>query len=204
MPSHRCDHRTPVSTFVESQRPRAGSRLSSFLHGYSVMDKKQKTHPTGIREPSQPQAHPSCRDQEGLYCFSPKSRSRTSTLSMIDPIHSPIHGTGPLLPDNLEYHRNHDHNGYNHPSVTSRAYPKEFYYPRRPNPKGRHHHSRRRKPSKRTRTRFPHIADPRVRHKLIGTLTSGTLLALILITCTTPSPLLTNPLTHLPPPTQPL
>lgn len=178
-----------MATFAASQRPRPGTRLSSFLHGESVMDQFRKV-PAGRGKVSYayPQKVHTARHEFGHYqsqseTHPPISRSPSSTRSIIDPLHSPINFSRPMTNEILESVDSHNPE-YVHPAFTS---PDVQEKGRSSRPRRKAKHGRRKAEltsNPHPRTCFPQIMDRHIRQKMLGCLLSGTLLTIVLTTCT--------------------
>ncbi len=174
-----------TSRFMASQRPPRGSRLSAWIHGFSVVNDDRRRPPPHNRKTS----------HTHTYCYSRTPRRRdhdrvtglrpvNSTRGVIDPVHSPSHGTFPVLAHTQ---------GYGHPQRGLSTY--DGYPARLVTNTG---HSRSETRHQRTRTKQVHkkgqqpllvdTSDPRIKWKIIGSLISGTILAILLTTCTPPFP----------------
>lgn len=108
-----------------------------------------------------------------------RTRSQASTRGLIDPNHSPTSGireTG--------HRRGPTHTAYAERLFTGMGYPSH---------EDRHGKHRRKRPtkmdSKKKRTCLPQTTDPKIRQKIIGCLFFGTLLTIVLTTCTPIAPL---------------
>lgn len=173
-----------TSRFMASQRPPRGSRLSAWIHGISVVNEDRGRASTHNRNAS----------HTSTYCYSrtPRRRSRdrvtelrplNSSRGIVDPVHSPAHGTFPVSAG--------AHPGdYQRPWQTYNGGPTGI--PRETaHAQARFCHRRTRTKSNQKKGQKPSLAnpsDPKVRQKAIGSLASGTILAILLITCTLSSP----------------
>ncbi len=172
------------SRFLASQRIPKGSRLSAWLHGFSVVGNQQR--PTVAHHRKVSHTTTQC------YSRTPR-RSRTqnrptglrpanSTRGVIDPVHSPTTSCWPLSNRSFDDRRGRDR----------QLSTLEPYTPRTPatasSPhlkSGTHRRKKVHKSSKKPqRICFPHVTDPKLRHKILGCLFFGTLLTLVLTTCT--------------------
>ena len=170
-----------AARFKTAQRPPPGSRLSAWLHGFSVVDNNR------IR----PAMHTRNVSQTNTYCYhqTPRPRSRervnglrpaTSTRGVIDPVHSPPTGGWhvpsasqhiqnqhvPMSPLDAYQTNSHGEMGYQPPKIKN------------PKAKGKDVQK------KQGRACFPHIKDPKIRQKAIGCLLFGTILIIVLTICT--------------------
>lgn len=172
-----------------SQRPRQHSRLSSYLHGFSVVGGDDS-----IQTPSRPRKMYHYSTQ--CYARTPRTvrtqrdanttglRPANSTRGVIDPVHSPNSATWPLTP-HIQDERDRDRRRLTMDAHQSRALTEPGY-------------SQQRMKHRRTRTivsrkedgksLLSHKRDPKVRKKIIGCLVFGTLLAIVLTTCTSHLP----------------
>ena len=182
-----------LTAFMDSQRPPPGSHLSAFLHGESTFgdsrsggEREEEIQP--VRRATAP-IHSNPRETLQGY-YGPGVRPRASTMSIIDPVHSP--NTRPRSPDRsttlYQEPGNREASGGNN----SRPPPSyEWPYQDTGEWKKASKHSHHRpdvdfKAWRKARPRpmlFPNIMDRRIRQKSIGTLLSGTLLTLVLTTC---------------------
>ena len=172
------------SRFVASQRIPKGSRLSAWLHGFSVVGNQQR--PTV--------AHHRKVSHTTTQCYSRtprRSRTQTrptglrpanSTRGVIDPVHSPTTSCWPLSNQSFDDRRGRD----GQPSMFEHYTPWTPATASSPHLKsGTHRRKKNHKPSKKPQhTCFPHVNDPKLRHKIFGCLFFGTLLTLVLTTCT--------------------
>jgi len=172
-----------------SQRPRQNSRLSAFLHGFSVIGSDDS-----IQTPSRPRKMYHYSTQ--CYARTPRRirtqrnnnatglRPANSTRGVIDPVHSPNSATWPLTP-HIQDERDRDRHRLTMNAHQSRTLAEMGYLQQKPR-------------YRRTRTRISqkedgkslssHKKDPKIRKKIIGCLLFGTLLIIILTTCTQPLP----------------
>ncbi len=178
-----------TSRFMASQRPPRGSRLSAWIHGFSVVHDERGRPPTHNRKTS----------QTNTYCYSrtPRRKSRdrvtglrpvNSTRGVIDPVHSPSHSTFPVLARSQQGEHPSAYDGYQTRPLTDIRHPPS---------QTRHRRTRTKQVRKKGQQPFlVNTSDPKIRWKIIGCLLFGTILAILLTTCTTslPSP---HPLYHL-------
>lgn len=174
-------------TFFVSQRPRPGTRLSSFLHGESTFDRRKSSNGLCNFPPASAQNVRTARHELEYYpprdeTFHPGLRSPSSTRSVIDPLHSPIMVSRPMANDHLEDAVN-ERAKYVHPAFASPLLSERQRGPRERR-SNRHRGDGLKYPTKIVhRNRFPHDTDPRMRRILIGCLASATLLTVVLTTC---------------------
>ena len=173
------------SRLLASQRIPKGSRLSAWLHGCSVVGNQQR--PTV--------AHHRKVSHTTTQCYSRtprRSRAQTrptglrpanSTRGVIDPVHSPTTACWPLSNRSFDDLRDHNRQPYTFepytpftPATASSPHLKSG------NNRQKKIHKASQKPQ-RQRLCFPHVTDPKLRHKIFGTLFFGTLLTLVLTTC---------------------
>lgn len=174
-------------SFAVSQRPRPGTRLSSFLHGESTFHRRKSSKGLRSFPCASVQNVPTARHELEHYpprdeTFHPGLRSPSSTRSIIDPLHSPLNVSTPMA-DNDIADVPDDSAEYVHPAFASPPFPERQRVPQdwRSN---RHRRARPKHASEAAhRRRFPHNADPHTRRKLIGCLVSGTLLTVVMTTC---------------------
>ena len=194
--------------FVNSQRPPAGSHLSAWLHGDSTvvrnhLNSKQK--PTGRRKATHTRSStaPVERPRGGFEsCNVPRTRPRTSTLSLVDLMQAP-HRAGPRTASTSFYGPPRSRYNSTHPAFVGAAVPPyamgALQYPTRSNDiKCKHQHrprryataayEKQRQPLQQQQQQsrpmcFPSITDRKIRQKSIGTLVFGTLLMLVLTIC---------------------
>ena len=172
------------SRLVASQRIPKGSRLSAWLHGFSVVGNQQRPTVAHHRKVS----HTTTR----CYSRTPrKSRTQTrptglrpanSTRGVIDPVHSPTTSCWPLSNQSFDDRRGRDRQ----PSTFEPYAPWTPATASSPHLKsGTQRRKKNLKSSKKPKhTCFPHVNDPKLRHKIFGSLFFGTLLTLVLTTCT--------------------
>ena len=178
-----------AARFKVAQRPPPGSRLSAWLHGFSVVDYNR----------NRPRTHNRNVSQTNTYCYHqpPRRRSRervtglrpaNSTRGVIDPVHSPPTGAW-QIPSSGQ----HTQNQCLHPSsldayqITPRG--EVGYQP----PKVQNSKVKGKGVvKKQKRACFPRIKDPKIRQKAIGCLLFGTILIIVLTICTfsCPTPIL--------------
>ncbi|KAK0509151.1 hypothetical protein JMJ35_008522 [Cladonia borealis] len=170
------------SRLVASQRIPKGSRLSAWLHGFSVVGNQQR--PTV--------AHHRKVSHTTTQCYSRtprKSRTQTrptglrpanSTRGVIDPVHSPTTSCWPLSNQSFDDRRCRDRQ----PSTVEPYAPWTPATASSPHLKsGTQRRKKNLKSSKKPKhTCFPHVNDPKLRHKIFGSLFFGTLLTLVLTT----------------------
>lgn len=173
------------SRLLASQRIPKGSRLSAWLHGFSVVGNQQR--PTV--------AHHRKVSHTTTQCYSRtprRSRTQTrptglrpanSTRGVIDPVHSPTTSCWPLSNQSFDDRRGRDGQPPTFepytpwtPATASSPHLKSGTHRRKKNLK-----SSNKKPQ---HSCFPHVNDPKLRHKIFGCLFFGTLLTLVLTTCT--------------------
>lgn len=163
-----------MDRIIASQRIPRGSRLSGWLHGYSVSDKDRKRPPIHSKKTSHTSTHCFAATERGHQHHAPGIRSYPSTRGLIDPVHSPTYG-----PRQLTHGSDSRHEAY---LERLRA---ELRSPPRENRSNRRHRKKsKRAPARSERFCFPQIKDLRVRQKIIGCLFFGTLLTIVLTTCT--------------------
>ena len=176
-----------TSRFMASQRPPRGSRLSAWIHGFSTVNDDR----------GRPSKHNRKVSHTSTYCYSrtprrgsqdPATRLRpvNSIRGVIDPVHSPSHGTFPTLTHNQEgedhYRAHPTYNDYQ-----ARMVPEMGRAP----PETRHRRTRTKQVRKNGQQAFlVNTPDPIIRRKTIGCLLFGTLLTIVLTSCTPSLPTL--------------
>ena len=178
------------SRLLASQRIPKGSRLSAWLHGCSVVGNQQR--PTVAHHRKVSHTTTQC------YSRTPR-RSRTqsrptglrpanSTRGVIDPVHSPTTACWPLSNrsfDDLGGRDRHPH-AFEPYTPWTPATASSPHLKKRTNRQKKIYKSS--KKPQHQRLCFPHVTDSKLRHKIFGTLFFGTLLCLVLTTCTLPPP----------------
>ena len=175
------------SQFIASQRPPQGSRLSAWLHGSSAIGNERR--PKATRSYTTTQCY-SRTPRRGRSQHQPTAlRHTASTRGVIDPVHSPTSSSWPLSNESFEVRRDRDRDRRlstlePYQAITRREplYPQSKTGPQR---KGTRKVVVRKKGD---RTCLPAVADPKIRRKIIGCLFFGTLLTIVLTTCTLPLP----------------
>ena len=171
-----------MDRFLASQRIPHGSRLSGWLHGSSVRRNDGKKPPAHSRKPKPSHTSTYCfaAAEQGHQNHAPGIRSYPSTRGIIDPVYSPTYS-----PRQLMYGSDPRHHAY-----LERLRAELSSAPREHGNKSHHRQRSKRSPSKNERLCFPHIKNMKLRQKIIGCLFFGTLLTILLTTCTSifPSP----------------
>ena len=157
-----------------SQRPRQHSRLSAFLHGFSVVGEESNTPPARPRK--------MYRYSTRCYARTPRTvrsehhqialRPATSTRGVIDPVHSPTSATWPLT-----HHIQTTGAGTDLANVAVEMTIKPSKH--RPYAKSKIGGKMRSE-----RDAFFRTTNPNIRKKVVGCLFFGTLLTIVLTTCT--------------------
>lgn len=170
----------PSSRFKESQRIPRGSRLSAWLHGFSVVNDER----------GRPAAHNRKASHTSTYCYSrtPRRRSQdranglrpvASTRGVIDPMHSPSTGAWPTNPQNQDrrdqYRLHSNYGAYQTRNLTGMGFLRPKSHHRRPRTKAMQ--------KKGEKSCFPQVTDPKIKRKIIGCLVFGTLLTIVLTIC---------------------
>ena len=179
-----------------TRRSRAQSRFSAFFHGRSVITPSpipaRKAVPTTpIRTPIFDRYHTSV----------PRSRSPTSTRSLIDPSSSPLR-CDESLPSEVFPGFERASRRLNTSLIPTSRLPADDRDPARTAGYSQHGRAWRRPKKVEKEARhlcFPRIRNPRIRRKVIGCLVSGIILVLVLTICTSIGLTSILPL-HLPPP----
>ena len=176
------------SQFIASQRPPQGSRLSAWLHGSSAIGNERR--PKATRSYTTTQCY-SRTPRRGRSQHQPTAlRHTASTRGVIDPVHSPS-SSWPLSNESFEVRRDRDRDRDRRLSILEPyqaitrgepLYPQSKTGPQR---KGTRKVVVRKKGD---RTCLPAVTDPKIRRKIIGCLFFGTLLTIVLTTCTLPLP----------------
>ena len=186
---------------MNSQRPPPGSHLSAFLHGESTMNggrsgNRQRGTQGVSRRATAPVSEAPLDSFDSYY--GPDLRPRASTLSVIDPVHSPNPASRGHDQSTMFYQYPREPSdprtqlpGYSQAAVPGRRREKRCRWERKP--VGKHHHRKKSTPTDWEKEGpkpmlFPKVQDRRVRQKSMGTLISGTLLTVILTTCKQPYP----------------
>lgn len=172
MPSLTPGQHPRMDRFIASQRIPRGSRLSGWLHGYSVRDNDRKRPPIHTKKISHTSTRCFAAAERGQQHHAPGIRSYPSTRGLIDPVHSPTYGPGQLT-----YGSDSRHEAYLERLRAELRSP-----PRENRSKRRHRKKSKRAPARSERLCFPQIKDMRMRQKIIGCLFFGTLLTLVLTT----------------------
>ena len=176
--SHLASGQLPrMDRFIASQRIPRGSRLSGWLHGSSVRANDRRRPPVHTQKTTQASTYCFAATERGPRDHAPGIRSYPSTRGLIDPVHSPSHSPGQLT-----YGSDSRHDAY-----LERLRAELGSLPRKHstgNRQRRHRQNSKRAPAKTKRLCFPRINDLRMRQKIIGCLFFGTLLAIVLTTCT--------------------
>lgn len=165
-----------MDRFIASQRIPRGSRLSGWLHGSSVWDNDRRRPPIPTRKISHTSTYCFAAAERGPRYHAPGIRSYPSTRGLIDPVHSPSYG-----PRQLTYGSVSRHDAY-----LERLRAELGSLPREHGSKRQRRHRQRpkRAPTKAERLCFPQIRGLKMRQKIIGCLVFGTLLTIVLTTCT--------------------
>ncbi|KAK4695754.1 hypothetical protein P7C71_g2057, partial [Lecanoromycetidae sp. Uapishka_2] len=166
-----------------SQRPRRHSRLSSFLHGFSVIGGEESN-------PAPPRPRKMYHYSTQCYARTPRRirsqrdanitglRPANSTRGVIDPVHSPTSATWPLTP-HIQDQRERDRRRLTVHAHESRVLTDMGYLQTGP----RHRRTGTRGSQKEDgKSLMSHRKDPKVRKKIIGCLFFGTLLTIVLTT----------------------
>lgn len=175
-----------LGAFLSTQHVPAGSRLSTWFHGESVMDRhdrRPRARSRGTASEKDLEALPTSRFH--LDSYTPGLRSPSSTRSIIDPIQSPVNFSRPLHSDGSRSF-SHLQEGYTDPAFDSPI----LIEPPKKRKSGGHRGRALKSSRKAPRHTFFRSQDPQVRRKSIGTLVSGTLLVIVLTTCKSPYRLL--------------
>ncbi|KAL8769176.1 MAG: hypothetical protein Q9209_004810 [Squamulea sp. 1 TL-2023] len=179
MPALPLNESQQSPTIAQDFCSRAQQRFSAFFHGHSVLTKERYRSPTV--PPKASDIGPSLGPTEivDLRTNGRALRSRTSTRSLIDPIASPISSPGSPHTEELWYYRG----AYFRPVPTLAPSPRHES-PRRSDTPNQTT-SRRERPSlprrqNNKRRCLTTSKDRRIKYKGIGSLISGTLLALFL------------------------
>ena len=170
-----------LGAFLATQHVPAGSRLSTWFHGESVMDghdRRPRARSRGPASEKDIEVLPTSRFQ--LENHTSGLRSPSSTRSIIDPIQSPVSFSRPLHSDGSrsfsDFQEDCTHPAFGSPTLIEP-----------PKTRKRGHHGRALKNSRKApRHTFFRSQDPQVRRKSIGTLLTGTLLVVVLTTCKSP------------------
>ncbi|KAL8729652.1 MAG: hypothetical protein Q9166_004601 [cf. Caloplaca sp. 2 TL-2023] len=178
-------HRRPLHesqqlpTVAQDFCSRAQQRFSAFFHGHSVLTKERYRSPVVPSKTSHNGRSMTAPEIINLRISGRVSRSRTSTRSLIDPISSPISSPGSPQREELWFYR----------GAYFRPVPTLAPAPRHENPTvdfARNSAGIRDQwaslPRKRDNKRgcLPTAKDRRIKYKIIGSMISGTLLALFL------------------------
>lgn len=171
-----------TSRFMASQRPPRGSRLSAWIHGFSIVNDDRGRQSTHHRKTS----HTSTQ----CYSRTPRRRSRNrgtglrpanSTRGVIDPVHSPSHGTFPVLARNQEAEHQQRpllaYDGHRARPLTEMVNPPSETRHRRTGVKQAR--------QKGQQSCLVNTLDPKIRWKIIACLLFGTILVILLTTCRT-------------------
>ena len=165
-----------MDRFLASQRIPHGSRLSRWLHGSSVRGSDSKKPPPHTKKPkvSRTSTHCFATTEQGHQQHAPGIRSYPSTRDLIDPVHSPSRS-----PRQLAYGSDARHVAY-----LERLRAEMASTPGERCGKSRSRQRSTRSPTKNERLCFPQIKNVKTRQKAIGCLFFGTLLTIVLTTCT--------------------
>lgn len=168
--------------FVASQRPPQGSRLSAWLHGSSAISSERRLK--AIRSHTTTACYSRTPRRVKGERHPPALRHAASTRGVIDPVHSPT-TSWPLSNDSFEVMRDRDRQlptwePYQDISRGKSVYPQLKTGPQR---RGTRNVIVRKKGD---RTCLPAVTDPKIRHKIFGCLFFGTILTIVLTTCTSP------------------
>lgn len=169
-----------TSRFMASQRPPRGSRLSAWIHGFSVVSDDR----------GRPSAHNRKTSHTSTYCYSrtPRRRSQNratglrpinSTRGIIDPVHSPSLATFPLSAPSQE-------GGGLFPPMSAHDAQQARMLTETGDVqlKSRHERTRNKQVRKKDQRHFPlNTSDRKIRRKLVGCLFVGTVLTILLTTC---------------------
>ena len=178
-----------MDRFIASQRIPRGSRLSGWLHGSSVRANDRRRPPVHTQKTTQASTYCFAATERGPRDHAPGIRSYPSTRGFIDPVHSPSH-----RPGQLTYGSDSRHDAYlERLRAELGSLPREHSSGNR---QRRHRQKSKRAPAKTKRLCFPQISDLRMRQKVIGCLFFGTLLAIVLTTCTFSAILVPPPSAH--------
>lgn len=174
---------------------RAQSTFSAFFHGHSVIT-TSNAHPRKD-DPTAPVRTPI---YDRYHTDAARSRSPTSTRSLIDPSSSPLSYAESLPSEALPgFERGAGRSEMAH--IPPSRLPAEDQHPGRAGDLSRHRRARRKSKKAEKETRrlcFPGVRNPKIRRKVVGCLISGSLLVTVLTICMFPSPpffsfQLTNP-----------
>ena len=171
-----------TSCFVASQPRRKPSRLSALLNGFSGVNNDRRNDPGHDRKTSRNGTHRPTHSRHPIDHHAPRLRPRESTLSLIDPAHSPCNGTRTAATGGHEVQLNPYNSTRDAYQTRLRAY---MGHPPETNVHKRRHRKRsHRRHQESTRTCFPHVHDKRTRQKIFGCLFFGAVLAIVLTICT--------------------
>ena len=184
MPSFAPHQDSAASCFVAIQRPRKNSRLSAFLHGFSVVGNQTRNTSAQAGKASHHGAHHHSRSPHRLRDRTPASRSRFSTRSIIDPGHSPVNATRPLGTGTPRTQRDPYRPITTYDAYQTRLLTEMGYIPQTDTNERRHRRRAKRTQPRKKPALFPQISDQKARQKVYGCLLSGALLAVILTICT--------------------
>ncbi|KAL8675166.1 MAG: hypothetical protein Q9168_000419 [Polycauliona sp. 1 TL-2023] len=179
MPTTRCHESQPSSTIAQDICSRAQQRFSAFFHGQSVLTRQRYKSPVVTSKTSHIVGSIASAEVVDLRRGHELPRSHQSTQSLIDPISSPISVPGSPPREDLWHYRGASFRpvptlapsaGYERTrgshariSIVTRA--EQYSFPQHRREKRRHLKS---------------SGFGRVRYKAVGSLVSGTLLALLL------------------------
>lgn len=172
------------SRLMDSQRPPKGSRLSAWLHGFSSVREDHSRTATHNRKISHTSTYcyartPRRRSRERTTGRRPVDCARRADSSMQHPVNNAQRN--PTFDNHGE---EWSRGGHQRPSSTFDA----FRGRRTTNVDHLVPHHDQHKPvnfiqKKKPIKCFPHIEEPKIRHKILGCLFFGTLLAIVLTTC---------------------
>ena len=174
--SSASDQLSRMDRLIASQRIPHGSRLSGWLHGSSVRSKDTKKPPVHPRKPKTSHTSTYCfaGTERGDEQHAPGIRSYPSTRGVIDPVHSPTYG-----PTQLTHGPDPRHLAY-----LERLRAELGSAPREHRSKKHHQQKSKRAPARPERFCFPQIKNSKLRQKIMGSFFFGTLLTILLTTCT--------------------
>ena len=165
-----------------SQRPRKHSRLSAFLHGFSVIGDESPPKPSRLpnmhRYSTQCYARTPCRVRTQHNSTVTGLRPANSTRGVIDPVHSPTSSVWHLTPQ-IQDERDSDGRVMTSDAYQSRGLMEMGYMQSEARPR----QTKVRHGRKKDIPSPPLSKQPKTRKKIIGSLVFGTLLAIVLTTC---------------------
>lgn len=169
-----------------SQRPRQHSRLSAFLHGFSVLGDESCPTPSRPRKmyhySTQCYARTPRRIRTQRNANATGLRPANSTRGVIDPVHSPTSATWPLT-SHIQDERDRDRqrltmDAHQSPVLIDMGDLRSKTQHRRTRRRGAHKDD--------AKSLLLQNKDPKIRKKVIGCLIFGTLLTIVLTTCMPP------------------